>query len=61
MNQTIVMPIGIIEESAPNGATFRLTPQGLKIVPAVLPPLLTSAEISTSYRPVYLVSSVIWG
>ena len=28
MNQTIVMPIGIIEESAPNGATFRLTPQG---------------------------------
>ena len=28
VNQTIVMPIGIIEETAPNGATFRLTPQG---------------------------------
>ena len=28
MNQTIVMPIGIIEEPAPAGATFRLTPQG---------------------------------
>ena len=28
MNQTIVMPIGIIEETAPAGATFRLTPQG---------------------------------
>ena len=28
MNQTIVMPIGIIEEQAPTGATFRLTPQG---------------------------------
>ena len=28
MNQTIVMPIGIIEEAAPAGATFRLTPQG---------------------------------
>ena len=30
MNQTIVMPIGIIEEPAPTGATFRLTPQGEK-------------------------------
>ena len=30
MNQTIVMPIGIIEEPAPAGATFRLTPQGQK-------------------------------
>ena len=29
MNQTIVMPIGIIEEATPMGATFRLTPQGL--------------------------------
>ena len=28
MNQTIVMPIGIIEDQAPAGATFRLTPQG---------------------------------
>ena len=28
MNQTIVMPIGIIEEPTPAGATFRLTPQG---------------------------------
>ena len=28
MYQTIVMPIGIIEEPAPAGATFRLTPQG---------------------------------
>lgn len=28
MKQTIVMPIGIIEEPAPAGATFRLTPQG---------------------------------
>ena len=28
MNQTIVMPIGIIEEPASAGATFRLTPQG---------------------------------
>ena len=28
MNQTIVMPIGIIEEPAPAGAIFRLTPQG---------------------------------
>ena len=28
MNQTLVMPIGIIEETAPTGATFRLTPQG---------------------------------
>ena len=28
MNQTIVMPIGIIEEPAPAGATFRLTPEG---------------------------------
>ena len=28
MNQTIIMPIGIIEEPTPAGATFRLTPQG---------------------------------
>ena len=28
MTQTIVMPIGIIEEPTPAGATFRLTPQG---------------------------------
>lgn len=28
MPQTIVMPIGIIEEQTPTGATFRLTPQG---------------------------------
>ena len=28
MNQTFVMPIGIIEEATPAGATFRLTPQG---------------------------------
>ena len=28
MNQTIVMPVGIIEEPTPAGATFRLTPQG---------------------------------
>ena len=30
MNQTIIMPIGIIEEPTPVGATFRLTPQGQK-------------------------------
>ena len=37
MNQTIVMPIGIIEEATPVGATFRLTPQGLrqKLTPEV--------------------------
>ena len=28
MNQTIIMPIGIIEELTSAGATFRLTPQG---------------------------------
>ena len=28
MEQTIVMPIGIIEEPSVMGATFRLTPQG---------------------------------
>ena len=28
MNQTIIMPIGIIEEPTPAGATFQLTPQG---------------------------------
>lgn len=28
MNQTIIMPVGIIEEPTPAGATFRLTPQG---------------------------------
>ena len=28
MNQTIIMPVGIIEEPMPAGATFRLTPQG---------------------------------
>ena len=28
MNQSIIMPIGIIEEPTPAGATFRLTPQG---------------------------------
>ena len=27
MNQTIIMPIGIIEEPTPAGATFRLTPK----------------------------------
>ena len=31
MTQTIVMPIGIIEEPTPAGATFRLTPQGQNI------------------------------
>ncbi len=30
VNQTIVMPIGIIEEQAGASATFRLTPQGQK-------------------------------
>ena len=28
MKQTIVLPVGIIEEPTPAGATFRLTPQG---------------------------------
>ena len=28
MSQTIIMPIGIVEEPTPAGATFRLTPQG---------------------------------
>ena len=28
MNQTIIMPIGIIETPTPVGATFQLTPQG---------------------------------
>ena len=28
MNQTIVMPVGIVEEATPAGAIFRLTPQG---------------------------------
>ena len=28
MNQTIIMPIGIIEEPTPAGATFQFTPQG---------------------------------
>ena len=30
VNQIIIMPIGIIEEPTPVGATFRLTPQGQK-------------------------------
>ena len=32
MNQTIIMPIGIIEEPTSLGATFRLTPQGQNAV-----------------------------
>lgn len=28
MNQTIVMPVGIIQESTPTGAAFQLTPHG---------------------------------
>ena len=46
MNQTIVMPIGIIEEPTPAGATFRLTPHGQH------PRLQTDAHVTVwRYHP----------
>ena len=33
MEQTIIMPVGVIEESTATGATFRLTPPGNKTSP----------------------------